>query len=88
MANAAAKSSIEMSLTVTLAESEVRALDALMGYGTDDFLKFFYAHMGEAYMKPNEAGLRALFKTLRPHCCDAISRVDAARRAFNKDDTP
>lgn len=85
MAKTTPHAAIELSLTVTLSESEVRALDALMGYGTDDFLKVFYEKMGKAYMQPNETGLRELFKTLRPQCQEAISRIDAARKAFLKD---
>jgi hypothetical protein len=75
-------SRIELSLTVTLTEAEVRAFDALAGYGADSFLKVFYEHLGKHYMTPNEQGLRDLFATLRPQCADAISRVDAARKAF------
>lgn len=82
MANASPGPTIDMVLTVTLSEAEVRAFDALVGYGDDVFLKVFYAHLGKAYMEPHEQGLRELFKSMRGHCADAIGRVDAARKAF------
>jgi hypothetical protein len=85
MANSIPGSKIELSLTVTLTEAEIRAFDALAGYGTDGFLKVFYEHMGTSYMKPHEQGLRDLFKTLRPQCQDAIDRINAARKAFQHD---
>lgn len=82
MAKATPAATIELTLSVTLTEAEVRAFDALMGYGTDQFLEFFYKDMGTHYMKPNEAGLRSLFATMKPQCHNAIARVTAARKAF------
>jgi uncharacterized protein (DUF2164 family) len=82
MATSKPGSKIELTLTVNLSEAEVRAFDALVGYGTDQFLEFFYKNMGTAYMKPNEQGLRDLFATMRGNCADAIQRIDAARKAF------
>jgi hypothetical protein len=84
MATSTPQAAIALSLTLTLNESEVRALDALMGYGIDPFLEVFYKHLGTHYMKPNEPGLRALFETMRPQCLRSIRRVDAARKAFQE----
>lgn len=36
---------IEASITIVLNETEARALEALFGYGDDDFISFFYKHM-------------------------------------------
>lgn len=86
MADSTASANIELSLTVTLTESEVRALDAIMGYGTEAFLQTFYEDLGTSYLKRNEAGVHSLFNTLRPQCQMAITRIDSARKVFNKPD--
>ncbi len=71
---------VDMHLFIT--EPEARALDALVGYGIEPFLKVFYAQMGRHYMKPHEAGLRALFKTIRSEVPQILRRADAAKTAF------
>lgn len=63
-----------------LTEPEIRALDALAGYGTDGFLKVFYEKMGEHYLKPHEKALRSLFATIDATCKPALSAVDRCRR--------
>lgn len=73
---------VELSVGLQLNESEVRALDALAGYGADGFLEVFYKHMGKAYMLPHEAGLRSLFNTIRTELPAIIRRQDAAKQAF------
>lgn len=56
---------IDMKIQLTITEDELKALDALFGYGVDSFLETFYTKMGRAYLQPHEAGLRSLVKTLR-----------------------
>lgn len=73
---------IELDVALKLNESEVRALEALAGYGTDAFLEVFYTHMGRHYLKPHEAGLRSLFDTIRSELPSIIKRHKAARTAF------
>lgn len=73
---------IELDVALKLNESEVRALEALAGYGTDAFLEVFYTHMGRHYLKPHEAGLRSLFETIRSELPSIIKRHKAARTAF------
>jgi hypothetical protein len=45
-----------------LTESEVRALDALAGYGLESFLKAFYSGCGRHYLEPHVKGLETLFE--------------------------
>ena len=52
---------IDVKAVLELNEQELRALDALRGYGIDAFLKVFYQHLGRHYLEPHEAGLRSLF---------------------------
>ena len=65
-------------------EQELRALDALVGYGADGFLEVFYAKLGKAYMQPREKGLRELFESVRQTVPGILHRVDAARKAFER----
>lgn len=60
------KSNISVNFTVTceLTEGDLRALDALVGYGFDDFLKAFYQHMGKSYLEPYEKDLKTLFEKI------------------------
>lgn len=64
---------------VTLNESELRALDALVGYGIKSFLEVLYKHMGKHYLEPHESGLKSLFervKELRPE----ITHIDEIKK--------
>ena len=66
--------------TITFNEIELRALDAMTGYGADAFLEVFYEKLGKAYMRPHEAGLRSLFSTINPPVHEALHNVNEARR--------
>lgn len=81
---------VKSKLTVTveliqLDEDEVRALDALAGYGTDPFIQAFYKVMGKCYLGPHEDGLRSFLDGIRPVCQEAIGRVDAAHRELKSE---
>jgi hypothetical protein len=76
------KPTVAVSATLLLSESELRALDALVGYGVDPFLEVFYAKMGRAYLEPHERGLRELFDSIRSTVPGVLSRADDAREAF------
>lgn len=78
--------SINLDVSIKLTESEVRALDALAGYGADAFLTEFYQKMGRHYMEPHEAGLRSLFDTIRSELPPIMRRLDAAKQAFSMAD--
>ncbi len=70
---------ITFTVPCELSEGEVRALDALVGYGFEDFIKCFYEHMGKAYLEPFEGDLKELFKKveeMRP----AIYQIKEARK--------
>lgn len=73
---------VTVTATLTLDLAEIAALDALAGYGTDEFLKVFYAKLGEAYLKPHEAGLRSLFDTIRGDASRALGSVRQAERTL------
>ncbi|SMF47906.1 hypothetical protein SAMN02982917_2348 [Azospirillum oryzae] len=82
MAKIEARATLHVEVPFTLNESEAAALEALAGYGTDAFLKVFYKQMGEAYLRPHEAGLRSLFEGARTHMPDILERARRARDTF------
>ena len=73
------KTKVNFTVQCELSEGDIRALDALVGYGTENFLKCFYTHLGKAYLEPYEQDLINLFKKieeLRP----AIGEINDARK--------
>lgn len=69
--------------TLTISELEMRALDALFGYGVEPLLKVFYEHLGQHYMRPYADGLRTLAEVVRHGEVQLIlKRAESARRAF------
>lgn len=75
---------VEMTLTFTVNESEARALDALVGYSDEAFLRTFYGHLGKSYLEPHEAGLLSLFDSIRESVPSYLRRADNARNAFKE----
>jgi hypothetical protein len=72
------KTKVTFTVPTELSEGEMRALDALVGYGFKAFIECFYNHLGKAYLEPYEKDLEALFKKveeLRP----AISEIQDIR---------
>jgi len=83
MAEIVQRPKVEVSATMLFNEAELRALDALVGYGVDPFLKVFYEKLGKHYMQPHEAGLRTLFESVRQIVPSILGRTDDARRVFS-----
>jgi hypothetical protein len=82
MAKIATHAAVELRLGIELDEPEARALVALVGYGADSFLKVFYEHLGEHYLKPHEKGLRSLFDSIAETVPEYLQRIDTARKTF------
>lgn len=81
MARICGRPTIKLEVTISLSEDEARALDALLGYDVESFLKTFYKEMGESYLKPYEAGLRSLHNS-RGFLADPLNRIDKSRQVF------
>ncbi len=84
MAKIVGKPNVGLEFNFQLNEAEARALDALVGYGTDKFLEVFYQKLGKAYLSPHEQGLRSLFDAVRKNVPPLISRLNDAKSAFNE----
>lgn len=85
MAEIVQRPKVEVTATMLFSEVELRALDALVGYGVDPFLKVFYEKMGKHYMQPHEAGLRSLFESISKAVPGILSRTDDAHRVFARE---
>jgi hypothetical protein len=83
MAQIDARPTIQLLVSFRLDEEEARALDALVGYGDDAFIKAFQEKLGEHYMRDHEQGLRRFFQTTRQLLPGILNSADAARKAFN-----
>lgn len=71
---------VSIKATIELSEGDLRALDAMAGYGADAFLRAFYIKLGQHYMKPFERDLRGLFKRIQGTVPLALAGVEAARK--------
>lgn len=84
MAKITKQATVTVEATFTVNEQELRALNALAGYGDDAFIKMFYKELGKSYMEPYEAGLREFLQTVRAFAPSIIRRTNDARQAFTK----
>jgi hypothetical protein len=73
---------VQVGATIKLTEPELRALEALAGYGDDAFLSTFYIHLGKNYLQPHEAGIKSLFAVIRADLNPILARANAAKQAF------
>lgn len=70
---------IDITATLTLTEGQLRALDALAGYGADAFFKAFYVKLGKAYMQPFEKDMRELFALIQTDVPPALAMIRESR---------
>ena len=85
MAEIEERSVVKVDAKFTVSEGELRALEALAGYGDDAFIEMFYKTLGKTYLQPHEKHLREFLKSIRSVATPILSRTDAARKAFNKE---
>lgn len=83
MAKILQRATIEASAVFTVDEEEMRALDAMVGYGFKQFLSTFQKHLGESYMRGHENGLRRFFESIGAVVSPILSRADDARAVFD-----
>jgi hypothetical protein len=74
--------SVNFEAVLHLTEPEVRAMDALVGYGIDSFLQVFYEKLGKAYMRDHEGGLRTFFESIEKQIRPELHRMDEVQRVL------
>lgn len=67
---------LEVGVTITLTEEEVRALKAITEYGVSAFLEVFYKYLGKGALKPHEEGLKSLFELVKVEFPKQIVKMD------------
>lgn len=82
MSNIKINTSVSITACIELTEGHLRALDALAGYGPDNFFKAFYVKLGKAYMQPFERDMRELFSLIRAQVPPALAGIQEARKAL------
>lgn len=75
---------VSVTAKFTVTEGELRALDALAGYGDEAFIRMFYDKMGKSYLQPYEKDLREFLRSVRALASPILSRADNARKAFKE----
>lgn len=55
----------ETRIFLELTEGEAGALDAICGYGPDEFLKWFKRNLGKHYIEKYEGHVKSLFEKAR-----------------------
>lgn len=83
MAKISQRATIEATATFTVDEQEMRALDAMVGYGFQSFIDTFKKHMGTSYMAGHEDGCKRFFESIRGSIPAILSRADDARAVFD-----
>lgn len=73
------KASVDFTFHLIITETEMRALDGLVGYGFEAFIKVFYEKLGKAYMEQHEAGLKNLFARIE-ELRDNLGAVDDLKK--------
>ena len=77
-----AKANVEFTINLTLTKGEAQALDAIVGYGVEPFLKVFYEKMGKAYLEPHEKEMRNLFNRIKSDLPKEIKKISDAQFAI------
>jgi hypothetical protein len=59
------KAHVDIEVVFKLNYEQAKALDAIAGYGSKEFLSVFKQHLGKEYIHPHEDGLKSLFEQIR-----------------------
>lgn len=76
------KLSVNFEAVLHLNEPEIRALDAMVGYGVEAFIKAFYEKLGQAYMRDHEGGLRSLFEAIEKQVRPELYKMDEIKKVL------
>lgn len=77
-------SQFEVQIILQLTEKEARALEAITLYGTEEFLKCFYEHMGKHCLQPHESGLESLFDVIKNELPKHLKKIDDVRAVWSE----
>ena len=78
------KITLKFECSLSLNESQSRAMKALACYGIDSFLEVFYDKMGKSYLEPHEEGLRSLFEEINEQLTPDFQTIDTVWKTLRK----
>jgi hypothetical protein len=70
---------IELNLTFVINEEEARALDAMVGYGYDSFIKCFKENLGKSYMNGHE---EEFFESIRNFVPGYLEKLEQVKKSI------
>lgn len=73
------KTQMNVEFVVTLTEEEARALEAVCGYGPQQFLSVFYKYMGRSYLQPHEEGFISLCEGVTDKLKPLFTQIEKAK---------
>lgn len=76
---------VEFTVTMTLSESQARALSVLASYSADSFVKYISEYIADSYMQKHGEGFRSLLDSIRHELPRLLEKVDDARQALKPD---
>lgn len=56
---------LDQRVVIVLTYTEVKALEDIFGYGYENFVKFFFKHMGRSYLEKHVTGLYSLYQKVQ-----------------------
>lgn len=74
---------LEAKIYLELTEGEAGALDAICGYGPEEFLKWFERNLGKHYIEPYRKDVKTLFDKARK-LKYSVEKVKQARNAIKE----
>ena len=77
------KSTLEMSVTLTLSEIEAEALIEMTKYGFDPFIKGYEKFLGKHYIAPHKKGLELFFTSINSQLPEHVERFKKVKKIFN-----
>lgn len=75
---------VELTVSITFTEAEIKFLDALIGYGGKELVDRFKETLGKAYIEGAEAAGIAFCDKLRPITSKILDETNKLRQEFQK----
>lgn len=77
------KAEVKITATIELTEGQLRALDAMVGYGAKAFFRVFYLRLGKHYLGPFEKDFQELFDNINRTVTPALKQIKEIRKQHN-----
>lgn len=75
---------VELTVSISFTEKEIKFLDALVGYGGKELVERFKETLGKVYIEGAEAEGIAFCDKLRPVTRQILNEIDSLREKFKR----